>query len=390
LHALRFIPDAEWLEAMQRYWIGDVLGVTTTMPVFWLMASNEGRAKLMLVMRQWETLGYCLLMSVLIWFTFAQYPNSRFDHFYFLFLPIVWATSRQGVAGAALVSSVMQVNIIAATASGFNIVFPLAELQLLLSMLVLVSLFIGTVVDEQKATAQELNRSMRLTAAGEMAAALAHELNQPITAMVAYGKSCTELIARDETGELFRAVVERMIGESNRAASVVRRLKEFFQTGAMEIETVQLDELLERAALPFRAQAPQSGVHFELVLAPQLQTRLDRLQIELVLRNLLQNAFDAVAALPEGRRQVQLTLETAEDGKLLFAVTDSGPGVAPAMRAVLFELFVSSKSSGMGVGLPISRSIVEAHGGKLWAEFPGHGVFKFVLPPMEANTGNVK
>jgi signal transduction histidine kinase len=390
LHLLQFVPDSEWLEAVRRYWIGDLVGVMISMPIFWLLAGSEGRSRLRHILSQWETLGYCLLMTCLIWFTFAFYQKTRFHHFYFLFLPIVWATSRQGIAGAALIAGLMQLNIIAATASGFNIVFPLGELQLLLSMLALVSLFIGIVVEEQKATALELNRSMRLSAASEIAAALAHELNQPITAMVAYGNSCTELIARNESGDLFREVVERMIRESNRAASVVRRIKEFFQTGAMEIETVELDGFLEQIALPFSVRARQLDIHFELAPLPRVQARLDRLQIELVLRNLLQNAFDAVTSLPEGKRRVQLTLETEADGKLAFCVSDSGPGVAPAMRAGLFEPFVSSKSSGMGVGLAVSRSIVEAHGGRLWAEFPAHGVFKFDLPPMEANTANVK
>jgi signal transduction histidine kinase len=389
LDLLQFLPDTEWLEALRRYWIGDLVGVMTSMPIFWLLASSEGRSRVWNSLRQWETLGYCLLMAGLIWFTFVFYHKTRFHHFYFLFLPIVWAASRQGITGAALIAGVMQLNIVAATASGFNIVFPLGELQLLLSMLAMVSLFIGIVVEEQKATALELNRSMRLTAAGEIAAALAHELNQPITAMVAYGKSCTELIARNESGDLFREVVERMVRESNRAASVVRRIKEFFQTGAMEVETVDLAGFLEQIALPFSVQARQLSVQFELGTLPHVQARLDRLQIELVLRNLLQNAFDAVASQPEARRRVRLTLEHDDNGNLAFCVTDSGPGVAPAMRAGLFEPFVTSKSSGMGVGLAISRSIVEAHGGKLWAEFPDYGVFKFVLPPMEANTINV-
>jgi signal transduction histidine kinase len=339
---------------------------------------------------QWETVAYCLLMAGLIWFTFVLYNKTRFHHFYFMFLPIVWAASRQGIAGAALVACIMQLNIIIATASGFNIFFPLAELQLLLSMLALVGLFIGIVVDEQRETARELNRSTRLAAAGEIAAALAHELNQPITAMVAYGKSCMELIARKESGPLFREVVERMVGESNRAASVVRRLKEFFQTGAMEIETVELDGFLEQIALPFVVQSRQAGVAFELGTLPHVAARFDRMQIELVLRNLLQNAFDAVATVSEGPRHVTLALNVEDDGKLVFSVTDSGPGVAPPIRSALFEPFVSSKTSGMGLGLALSRSIVEAHGGDLWAEFPGYGVFKFILPEMEAKTSNVK
>ncbi len=389
LYLLQLIPDAEWLEAARRYWIGDLVGVMISMPIFWLLASPAGRSRLRDIGRQWETLGYCLLMSALIWFTFALYHKTRFHHFYFMFLPIVWAASRQGITGAALIAFVMQLNIIAATASGFNIVFPLGELQLLLSMLALVSLFIGIVVDEQKETAMELNRSTRLSAAGEIAAALAHELNQPITAMVAYGKSCQELIARNESGTLFRDVVERMVSESNRAANVVRRLKDFFQTGAMEIEAVELDSFLEQAALPFAIQARQFGIAFNLGPMPRMVARFDRMHIELVLRNLLQNAFDSVSALQEESRRVALTLEPQADGRLAVTVTDSGPGVAPTMQAGLFEPFVSSKSSGMGLGLAISRSIVEAHGGTLWAEFPDHGVFKFVLPSMEANPVHV-
>jgi signal transduction histidine kinase len=110
---------------------------------------------------------------------------------------------------------------------------------------------------------------------------------------------------------------------------------------------------------------------------------VDRLQIELVLRNLLANALDAVRVRPAGQRNVSISAENI-GGKLRFTVEDSGEGLSQQVAARLFEPFVSTKASGMGLGLVLSRAIVEAHGGSLWAEVAAHGIFRFILPALDS------
>jgi two-component system sensor kinase FixL len=390
LYVAGLIPKAEWAAAMFRYWIGDVVGVTITMPIFWMLATSQGRRRLRTIARSWETFGYCCVMLALVWFIFGFLRTAYFNHFYFLFLPIVWAAARHGLAGASLVSFVLQLGIIGAVTTIPGIDIPFFELQLLLSALAFGCFFIGVVVDEQKQIAEELKQTLRLAAAGEMAAALAHELNQPLTALLAYGKACDELLARNDTGEVFRNAIRRMIVESNRAASVVRRLRDFFQTGAMQLQSVEVSMMVEAVTAPFAERLQKHRVTLKIDPIPAITVKVDRLQIELVLRNLLDNAFDAVLTQPLGNRNIGLSTHFLDGGRVVMSITDSGPGVSDNMIDRLFEPFISSKSSGMGLGLALSRTIVEAHGGNLWAEIGDHGVFKFVLPFVESTKNDVK
>jgi C4-dicarboxylate-specific signal transduction histidine kinase len=143
---------------------------------------------------------------------------------------------------------------------------------------------------------------LRLAAAGEMAAALAHELNQPLTALGAYGKACEFLLERNDNehgGEMLKSAIQRMIAESGRAADVVRRLRDFFRTGAMKLEPVDAAQLVAGVSQQFVAQLREHGVALEVEAMPPLAMLADRLQIELVLRNLLANALDAVVEQAE-------------------------------------------------------------------------------------------
>lgn len=226
----------------------------------------------------------------------------------------------------------------------------------------------------------ELAHVSRVSAMGTMASSLAHELNQPLTALSAYGTACEELLARGDTGEPLRNAIRLMVSESFRAAEVVRRLRDFFRTGTTRLEPVPLGELLPVAAGPFRARAEQDGVDLALTSAPEGVVMADRPQIEVVIRNLLSNAFDAVAAQPPGKRRVSLSAEPEGPDRVCIKVEDSGPGLSGVAAARLFEPFSSTKSSGLGLGLAISRAIAEAHGGSLRAEVGGHGVFRLQLP----------
>jgi len=257
------------------------------------------------------------------------------------------------------------------------------ELQMLGAVLALVGFFIGVVVDEQRQAVEELKHTLRLAAAGEMASALAHELNQPMTALTAYGEVCEFLLARGETGNTLKDAIRRMVAESARAADVVRRLRDFFRTGATRLELMEVSSLVAAATSPFVARAAEQGIELKVGAAPEGQVFVDRLQLEVVMRNLLSNAFEAVASRPPGGRSVTLSSAIEPAGALRLTVEDNGPGISPTTAGHVFEPFVSTKSSGLGLGLAISRAIIEAHGGSLWTEIGNRGVFKFTLPMQE-------
>jgi signal transduction histidine kinase len=377
------MPQDAWIEAVTRFWIGDCVGIVVTMPIVWMLAEPHGRAILRRLLLSWESLGYIVLGLVMLWATFGFGMGAGFQQFYFLFLPIVWAAARQGLAGAAFVASALQLGVIVVVQWLNVVTVEVYELQMLGAVLALVGFFIGVVVDEQRQAVEDLKHTLRLAAAGEMASALAHELNQPMTALTAYGEVCEHLLSRGETGDNLKDAIRRMVAESARAADVVRRLRDFFRTGATRLESLEVSALLSVATAPFLLRAREQGVDLRIDAVPEAVVFVDRLQVEVVLRNLLANAFEAVAARSPGARSVTLSTAPEAGGNIRLTVEDSGPGISPAAAGHVFEPFVSTKSSGLGLGLVISRAIIEAHGGNLWAEIGGRGIFRFTLPMQE-------
>lgn len=380
------IPSGEWLAVVLRFGIGDIVGVLVSMPLIWMLSAAGGRQRLKSTVWRYETLGYLALAICVLTFVFGTIATSEFKHFYFLFLPVIWAASRQGLYGTALMVFALQLGIGGLVKWNNAVNIEVAQLQMLDAMLALVGFSLGIVVDELRQVSNDLKQSLRLAAAGEMAAALAHELNQPLTALGAYGKACEFLVERGEGGEMLKSAVQRMIAESGRAADVVRRLRDFFRTGAMRLEAVEAAQLVSAISQQFFTQLRQHGVQLQVDEMPPLPMLADRLQVELVLRNLLANALDAVQEQPPGQRRIRVSAQLLDSQKhgrhscLQLTVEDSGKGVSEELLARLFEPFVSSKATGLGLGLVLSRAIMEAHGGSLWAEVGDHGIFRMALP----------
>jgi two-component system sensor kinase FixL len=374
------LPAAARAMALIRFGLGDMIGIVVSMPLIWMLGSETSRARLFAALWRWETLAYLTLVFVVLWGVFGPFYNSEFRHFYFLFLPLLWAAARQGLSGAALVVFLLQVVIMGLVRWGNAAAIDVYQLQMLDAVMALVGLFLGIVVDELRKVSSELEQTLRLAAAGEMAAAIAHELNQPMTALSVYGKACEYLLDKGDNGPALRDAIHRMVGEAGRAAEVVRRLRDFFRTGALQLEPLAAGELVQNVCRQFEATFREQGVELTVMPLPLTPVMADRLQIELVLRNLVANAVDAVLDQPAGSRKVTVRAEHVDGARMRLSVEDSGNGVSGKVAARLFEPFVSTKASGLGLGLVLSRAIVDAHGGSLWAEVAGHGIFRFVLP----------
>lgn len=375
----------QWTDAFIRYWIGDAVGIVITMPLIAMLMDQRGRAFLGSALRRWESLFYGLITVVAVWFTLGLGP-TEIRYFYLVFVPMVWAALRGGLAGTVLAATVAQLAIIFVVQSrGFETITVL-EAQMLAVVLVFVGFLVGVFIDEQRRLGAELRESLRLAAAGEMAAALAHELNQPLTAMTAYGVACEDLVRQGAQPSRLLDVVKRMVSESRRTADIVTRLRDFFRAGDTRLASVNVKELLSAATESFAARADRSGIALTVEIPAEWLVLVDRLQIEVVLRNLIVNAIESVEELPEGRpRWVRMRAEPAGPGRICVVVEDSGPGPQAESEIGLFEPFHSAKASGLGLGLAISRSIAEAHGGRLWAEEADHGLFKLLLPLEEGH-----
>lgn len=233
----------------------------------------------------------------------------------------------------------------------------------------------------------ELTHVCRLNAMGQMGAALAHELNQPLTAIVNYMQACRRLL-QTQIGTIPPRVdeaIEKAAAQAARAGEIIRRLRQFVGKGENERRLEDLNNVVEEASALALVGAKQQGVRVMVELAPDLpRIALDRVQIQQVVLNLVRNAIEAMSAAEDR----QLTIGTRKDANQGIGylaevkISDTGSGLAPAVLGQLFQPFVTTKAGGMGVGLSICRSIVDAHGGRIWAEPNASGgtSFTFTLP----------
>jgi two-component system sensor kinase FixL len=230
----------------------------------------------------------------------------------------------------------------------------------------------------------ELLHVSRLRSMGEMAAALAHELNQPLTASSNYVAAALRLLGGPQPDLAhIRHALELAAAQTMRSGEIIRRLRAFVERGETARRPEHLDALVEEASALALVALGDRGVTVKSIREPNLPPVIaDRVQVQQVLVNLLRNAIEAMEASPVR----DLTLGTARwDSMVAVSVADTGSGIAPSIEAQLFQPFVTTKSEGMGIGLSVCRAIVEAHGGRLWVEpNPGGGsVFWFTLPVAE-------
>lgn len=232
----------------------------------------------------------------------------------------------------------------------------------------------------------ELVHMARFTALGEMASTLAHELNQPLTAVASYLNGARRLIDGGKASDLpmTRQAIENAAEQSLRAGQIIRRLREFVARGESDQKEEDVRALVEEASALALVGARELGIRFALSIAEGVPPILaDKVQVQQVVLNLMRNAIEAMAGSPT--RELAVAVLPVGNGRVQIDVSDTGTGISPEIAAQLFQPFVTSKPNGMGVGLSISRTIVEAHGGRLWAdERPGGGtVFHMTLRASE-------
>ena len=230
----------------------------------------------------------------------------------------------------------------------------------------------------------ELARVVRITTIGELAASIAHEVNQPLAAVVANADACVAWLARDNPDLVeARAAAERTTQGATRASEVIGRIRSLINKTAPERARVRINEIIREVVALAERQASKNGVSIETQLAPDLSTILgDRIQLQQVILNLMLNGIEAMTGISDRPRRLIIRSQMQDADQVRVSVEDSGIGVKAEIIGRLFEPFFTTRSQGIGMGLPISRSIVEAHGGRLWAEstVSQGSVFQFTLP----------
>jgi len=235
----------------------------------------------------------------------------------------------------------------------------------------------------------ELVHVSRLTAMGEMASSLAHELNQPLSAITSYLRGASTLLKAEQVDKArIREALDRSADQALRAGDVIKRLREFVAKGETEHTIEDPATLLEEAAALALVGAREQGVRVSLRCDHDLpDIVVDKIQIQQVALNLIRNAIEAMETT--SRRELTIGVTQQKDSAFFF-IADTGTGIAPEIAQQLFQPFVTSKANGMGVGLSICRTIIEAHGGRIAARANEGGgtVFEFTLPFTEPEADN--
>jgi len=238
--------------------------------------------------------------------------------------------------------------------------------------------------EEARREAQaELARVSRVTTMGELTASLAHEVNQPIAAAVTNANTCLRWLTRDRPDvEEARAAAMRIVKDGTRAAEIVKRVRLLFKKSTPQRELADVNEAIREMIVLLRSEATRYNITVRMELAADLPRIMgDRVQLQQVLMNLIVNSIDAMKEV-DGVRELAVKSQRTENEEVLVSVSDTGVGLPPQQADQIFNAFFTTKSHGTGMGLRISRSIVESHGGRLWAadDSPRGASFHFALP----------
>jgi C4-dicarboxylate-specific signal transduction histidine kinase len=231
----------------------------------------------------------------------------------------------------------------------------------------------------------ELAHALRVTTMGELAASIAHEVNQPLAAVVTNANACQRWLDADPpNGEEAAASLRRIVRDGERASEIVKRIRSFVKKGSPHTAAPEdLNDLVDEVFALVRDASTRYRIEIHSDLSRDLPTvNADRVQLQQVVLNLVMNAIDAMRRVDDGPRRLTVRTHAEDPGQVVVSISDTGVGVGEDPVDKLFEPFYTTKASGMGMGLSVSRSIVENHGGRLWASVnPGPGAtFTFSLP----------
>jgi C4-dicarboxylate-specific signal transduction histidine kinase len=237
---------------------------------------------------------------------------------------------------------------------------------------------------ERKRAEAELAHANRVSTMGQLAASIAHEVNQPIAALLLNAETAVRWLARQPPNlEMARPLIDRIIHDGKRTADIVSRIRDFSKKAQARKGDLEINDAILEIMTLTRAATSDNSVLVTMQLSEGLPHILgDRVQLQQVILNLIMNAIEAMSEVKEGSRELLISTSEVKSGSVLVAVSDTGPGLSQTSPERIFEAFYTTKSSGLGMGLSICRSIVEAHGGQLWAtpNDPHGAVFCMMLP----------
>jgi two-component system, LuxR family, sensor kinase FixL len=379
--------------------IGDTIGIAVVTPLLVRFTVQKRLEIGRLLSLLPEAALYLFLIGLALWFIVGNEEAHGFRLFYLLFVPVVIAAVRHGVDGACLSLAVTQFSLIGLLhLSGYD-AGEFTEFQTLLLVLTVTGLIVGVVISERRNSDRialdararlaerraEAAQVARVNLVSGMASALAHEINQPMTAARALGRSAQQLL-RTPGSDLSRAEsnLTTMLAQIDHAGDILRRMRNFIRRGHPHVSTINTRDMLEEAMALAQAEASARHVRVDLDAPADLpDLHGDRVQLEQVVLNLVHNAVDAIAEARQSHGHVHVVARHhAGPPRVEIGVLDNGPGIEGELAGRLFDPLTTTKQDGLGLGLSVCAFIVEAHGGRVWLHCgrPGATEFRFSVP----------
>lgn len=383
------IISVEFLRKVGILWLGDTTGIFALLPVLLLLGTNAGRWLTELSESHVDLalflLGLVVAEAIVFFVDFAD--ELRF--FYLMFIPVIWLALRRGIFGSTLAVLLTEIGmVIAVLLRGYPTETFLA-FQMLMLILGATGLLMGGAVtawnraqQQIRRQQQEIDRAARVTAIGTMGSALAHEISQPLASISTYARAC-QLLLEESPGVSPRLpqTLDKIVDESERAGTVLRNMREAVAESRGEREAIDLRALLDRVADLVRAEPITSTVTVTVGVGSLPPVLGNRVHLEQVFLNVLRNAIEATS---QAKRGSKVKVTAARDGdQVEVAIDDEGYGIDRQTAGRLFEPFVTTKAHGLGLGLAISRNLMEVGGGSIaFRNLPGGGARFVVRVPL--------
>jgi len=391
LLAFGVATSSEALTLTLHQWIGDMIGVTVFTPFLLILLTRRR-----ILMPSLELAGIVVLLAVTIAAVFGLSDTFRVKQFYLFFLPVMWAAVRFGLEGASACLVLTQLGMMAAIHYTSVHAYDVTAYQALMIVLALTGLTVGTVVNEQLRTQaqlrhnqQALERAARLDTMGAFAAALAHEINQPLTAIANYARLAKIAVEKQPPDtETARQAASHAVTQVDRAAEVVRRLRDFIRLGRNEMSVNSAGDLIREAISHCRSDIAAARVEVETRIARNVPPIMcDGLQIQQVLINLVRNAAESVGSSGRADGHISVEATPVDKGRVMMTVRDNGPGFDPDILERALAPFTTTKSEGLGLGLALARSAAEIHGGQILVDSSSSGAAVSFTVPIATEIG---
>jgi two-component system sensor kinase FixL len=383
--AAGLLPVAGLVTATLHYWVGDVIGIVVVTPFTLIALTRKTMPRFSI-----EAVLQIAAVAAALALIFGLAQEQQFQLFYLLFLPVVWMAVRTGLEGVSFGIVLTQLGLIAGVELFRDEPQDLVAFQVLMLILSGTGLVAGALVSESRRAERQLRlhreslaRVARLGNLGELAAAVAHEINQPLAAAGIYARLVNETLregSADPTA--LAATAEKAAVQIERAAEVVRRLRALVRLDRSAQAPCNVERIIRETVALCRPALDQHHIGIRSSVDPRLPLVMaDALQIGQTLLNLMRNAIDAVAETPRAGGMIAVEATLNASGEVEVRVADNGPGFPPDFADDPFLPLTSRKAEGLGIGLPLSRSIIEAHGGRMWLDRHAKGGdVHFTLP----------